>query len=131
MRDRAARGIILVLDENLSGRRIVNGLRDNGLPVRPQTDLMARGITDKEVLAALGPHPEYFLLSKDSDFHRKPAVKETLIQHGIGAFVITAHKNKTAADLVDLNHSCLAPHLTLRQKARPALCCQDTRKRPR
>jgi len=102
MRDRAARRVTLILDENLSGRRIVDGLRQNGIPVRPQTDFVKRGATDEELLRALARHPDHYLLSKDSDFHRKPAVKTALVRHGIGAFVITAHKNKTAADLVEL-----------------------------
>ncbi|MFH0964029.1 MAG: DUF5615 family PIN-like protein [Planctomycetota bacterium] len=102
MRNRAARRIVVVLDENLSGQRIVDGLRRNKIPVEPLTDLMERGATDEELLARLARHPDYYLLSKDSDFHRKPAVKEALIKHGVGAFVITAHKSKTAADLVEL-----------------------------
>ena len=102
MRDRAARGITLVLDENLSGRRILKGLRDEGIAVVPQTAFMKRGVSDEELLRKLAGKPDHFLLSKDSDFHRRPAVKAALFQHGIGAFIITAHKNKTAADLVSL-----------------------------
>ncbi len=63
---------------------------------------MARGIPDEEVLRILAQYPNCFLLSKDSDFHKKPMVKEALIQHGVGAFVITAHKNKTGPQLVEL-----------------------------
>jgi hypothetical protein len=36
------------------------------------------------------------------DAYSKPMVKKALIKHGVGAFVITAHKNKTAGDLVVL-----------------------------
>ena len=63
---------------------------------------MARGIPDEEVLAALAGRADHYLLSKDSDFHRKPHIKAALMSHGVGAFVITSHKNKTAADLVAL-----------------------------
>ncbi|HEY3276706.1 MAG TPA: DUF5615 family PIN-like protein [Syntrophorhabdaceae bacterium] len=106
MRDRPARGsLILVLDENLSGHRIVKGLTECGIPVKPQTDLMKRGIPDEEVLSALADHPDCFLLSKDSDFHKKPMIRKALIRHGIGAFVITSHKGKTAPELVQLINS--------------------------
>jgi hypothetical protein len=103
LRDRSARGgLILLLDENLSGRRIIKGLTTCGIPVKPQTDLMQRGLSDEEVLRILAGHPECFLLSKDSDFHKKPMVKDALVRHGIGAFVITAHKGKTASEIVGL-----------------------------
>ncbi len=103
MRDRSARGsLILVLDENLSGHRIVEGLIEHGIPVKPQTDLMPRGIPDEEVLGVLADHPHCFLLSKDSDFHKKPMIHKALIRHGVGAFVITSHKGKTAPELVQL-----------------------------
>ena len=102
MRDRTTRSVILVLDENLSGQRIVAGLKKHGIPVRAQTDLMERGITDEEVLANLAQHPDHYLLSKDGDFYRKPPIKAALMHHGVGAYVITAHKSKTAADLVEL-----------------------------
>ena len=102
MRGRAAGGVILLLDENLSGRRIIDGLTENGIPVRAQTSIMKRGISDEEVLAALTQYPDYFLLTKDADFHKKPVVKEAMVRHGIGVFVITAHKDKTAVQLVEL-----------------------------
>ena len=103
MRDRPARrSLILLLDENLSGHRIVEGLTECNIPVRPQTDLMTRGIPDEEVLRILADHPDCFLLSKDSDFHKKPMIRKAIIRHGIGAFVITSHKGKTAPELVQL-----------------------------
>lgn len=102
MRDRTPGSVTLVLDENLSGRRILDGLREREIPVLAQTSLMERGLPDEAVLQALAGHPDCYLLTKDSDFHRHPAVKQALLQHGIGAFVITAHKNRTAPELVDL-----------------------------
>lgn len=102
MRDRAASGLILLLDENLSGRRIIDGLQSLNIPVKAQTEIMDRGISDEDLLRILAEHPDCCLLTKDSDFHKKPVVKSALIEHGIGAFVITAHKNKTAVELVDL-----------------------------
>ena len=102
MRDRAARSLILLLDENLSGRRIIEGLVKIHIPVKAQTDIMQRGLSDEEVLRILARYPDYFLLTKDSDFHKKPVVKTALIGHNIGAFVITSHKGKTAAELVEL-----------------------------
>lgn len=102
MRNGTPGSVTLLLDENLSGRRIIEGLSNCGISVKPQTDIMERGITDQEVLAALSRYPDYYLLTKDSDFHKKPMIKEALILHGIGAFVITAHKGRTANELVSL-----------------------------
>jgi len=102
VRDRTPRSVTLVLDENLSGHKVLAGLQAAGIPAKMQTELMNRGLPDEEVLCRLAGHPDYFLLSKDSDFHRRPAAKAALIRHGIGAFVITAHKDKTATQLVEL-----------------------------
>lgn len=110
MRDRASGGLILVLDENLSGHRIVQGLQERGIPAQPQTNFMERGLPDEDVLRILKKTPDAFLLSKDADFHRRPAVRAALEQHGIGAFVITAHKGKTAPQLVELVAAAW-PHL--------------------
>jgi hypothetical protein len=65
LRDRAARSLILLLDENLSGRRIIEGLIKCNIPVKPQTDLMERGLPDEEVLRILARHPTCFLLTKE------------------------------------------------------------------
>jgi hypothetical protein len=100
VRDRAESSLILLLDENLSGRRIIDGLRSLEIPVKAQTDIMDRGVPDEEVLRILSGHPEMYLITKDSDFHKKPIVKKALIEHGIGAFVITSHKGKTAPSLL-------------------------------
>jgi len=102
VRDSADRRLILLLDENLSGHRIVEGLTELEIPVRPQTTIMQRGLPDEEVLEILARHADCFLLTKDSDFHKKPMVKKALIEHGVGAFVITAHKGKTGEELVNL-----------------------------
>ena len=102
MRDRAARGIVLVLDENLSGRTILAALRDAEIPVKPQTDFVKRGAEDTEVFAAIAPHRDCFLLTKDTKFHRKPPERAALMHYDIGAFVITSQKNKTGPELVAL-----------------------------
>lgn len=93
---------VLMLDENLSGKSIVEGLVAKGIPARPQTDFMPRGIPDEELLDNLARHPDIYLISKDSDFRYKPSVKSRLHAAQVGAFVITASKNKTGAQLVDL-----------------------------
>ena len=98
----SAHELELVLDENLSGRSIFEGLKNLDIPVKLQTDLMKRGISDQEVLEILAKHPNCCLISKDADFHRKPAVREALKKHGIGAFIITTHKGKTGAQLVTI-----------------------------
>lgn len=102
MRDRAICGIVLLLDENLSGRKIVTGLTALNIPVKPQTDIMERGLPDTKVLELIAKHDNLFLITKDSDFHRKSIVKKALIDYDIGTFVITSHKGKTAAELVAL-----------------------------
>ncbi len=91
--------LALVLDENLSGHRIFNTLKQADLPVKMQTELMSRGASDEEVLRILASHKNHYLISKDSDFHRKPTIRKCLIDHKIGAFIITAHKGKTAEEL--------------------------------
>ncbi len=102
MRDRADRRLILLLDENLSGHRIVEGLTALEIPVKPQTAIMERGLPDEEVLEILARHADCFLLTKDSDFHKKPMVRKALLEHGVGAFVITAQKTRLPQDLVAL-----------------------------
>lgn len=102
MRAREKRGIILVLDENLSGKSLLAGLREAQIPVRPQTDYFERQTKDPEAFAALAAHPDVYLLTKDRAFHRRPAEKAALMEHRIGAFVITAQKNKTGLELVEL-----------------------------
>ena len=93
---------VLMLDENLSGKSIVEGLTAKGIPAKPQTAFMARGISDEELLDNLAQHPDIYLISKDSDFRYKPSVKNRLESAKVGAFVITATKNKTGTQLVDL-----------------------------
>ena len=102
MRAREKRSVTLILDENLSGKSILAGLRGAHIPVRPQTDFFGRQTLDPEAFAALAAHPDCYLLTKDKAFHRRPAEKATLLQHGIGAFVITVQKNKSGPELVDL-----------------------------
>ena len=105
MRDRTPGGLTLLLDENLSGHRIINGLTECEIPVKAQTELMDRGISDEEVLSILSKHPDCFLLTKDSDFHKKPIAKAAIIQHCVGVFIITSHKGKTADELIELINS--------------------------
>jgi predicted nuclease of predicted toxin-antitoxin system len=71
VRDRADRSLILLLDENLSGHRIVEGLTLLKIPVKPQTAIMERGLPDEQVLEILAQHTDCFLLTKDSDFHKE------------------------------------------------------------
>lgn len=94
--------IILMLDENLSGKTIISTLQEKGVPVRAQTDYMDRGVTDESLLAHLADKLNVYLLTKDRDFRYKPSVKNALIKSKVGAFVITAHKNKTGNQLVEI-----------------------------
>jgi predicted nuclease of predicted toxin-antitoxin system len=102
VRDRTPRSLILVLDENLSGKIILAGLRTRGLAIRAQTEFMAKGIDDATVLRAMAQHPDCCLLTRDSDFRRHPTTRQVLLECGIGVFVITAQKHRTGDDLVEL-----------------------------
>ncbi|OPY64167.1 MAG: hypothetical protein A4E57_03661 [Syntrophorhabdaceae bacterium PtaU1.Bin034] len=63
---------------------------------------MPKGITDEEVLTNLARHPDHCLLSKDKHFHKRSITKSAILEHGIGAFVITSDKGKTASELIEL-----------------------------
>jgi len=102
LRARETRSVILVLDENISSKSILEGLLDAHIPVRLQTDFFPRQALDPEAFKILFDHPDCYLLTKDRKFHRKPAEKEALQRYGIGAFVITSQKNKTGPELVEL-----------------------------
>ena len=93
---------ILMLDENLSGKTIISALQKRSVPVRSQTDYMERGVPDETLLALLAHERNVYLLTKDRDFRYKPSVKKALIEAKVGAFVITATKNKTGAQLVEM-----------------------------
>lgn len=102
MREREARSVILVLDENLSGKSILLGLAKAGIPARPMTEFVHRAATDPEVFGALRHLPNHFLITKDKQFHRRPAEKAALMNYKLGAYVITSHKNKTGPELIEL-----------------------------
>ena len=91
-----------MLDENLSGKTILSGLQEKGIPVKPQTDYMERGVTDERLLEILAAEQNTYLITKDRDFRYKPSVKKALLESSIGAFVITATKNKTGPQLVEM-----------------------------
>ena len=93
--------MILVLDENLSGRSILDPLRQANIPVKALTEVMPRGTPDEELLVHIAKHPDHFLLSKDSDFYRHSGIRDTLKYHGVGAFVLANHKNQTGSQLAD------------------------------
>jgi hypothetical protein len=63
---------------------------------------MKRGIPDEEVLRILSQHPDCYLLSKDSDFHKRPIAKAAVLKYKLGVFVIVPHKGKTGPELVKL-----------------------------
>ena len=90
-----------VLDENMAGS-IVTRIQEAGFPVKAFVDLFDRGLADEILLEKLATRPNLFLVTKDSDFRYKPAVKKVLLAHGIGVFVITSGGNKSGAMLADL-----------------------------
>lgn len=94
--------IILMLDENLSGKTILSGLQEKGIPVKAQTDYMERGVPDEMLLELLASERNTYLITKDRDFRYKPSVKKALLKSSIGVFVITATKNKTGPQLVEM-----------------------------
>ena len=90
----------LLLDETLSGRTVLSGLKTHGIPVMGLCEVVDRGSSDTTVLNALAARPDLYLLTRDRDFRYHPRVKERLMAHGIGVFVITSAGNKTAPELV-------------------------------
>lgn len=93
--------IILILDENLSGRSILAGLAQRGLPVMPQTDYAPRGVTDADLVSALSKHPHLVLVTKDRDFRYKQDLVNQLMKAGLRVFALTSAGNRQGADLVD------------------------------
>jgi hypothetical protein len=93
---------VFVLDENLSGRSIVNGLRSRQIPVHPFTDYFDRGTDDHELIAGMHGRPDLYLISRDRDFRYKPDMAAALLRAGVGAFVLTSAGNKTGTQLVEI-----------------------------
>ena len=94
--------IILVFDENISGPSILGPLRKAGVPVKAQTEVMARGISDDQVLRHLSKHPDHYLLTHDADFHRHSGTVDVLKRHQVGAIVMTGLKNKKGPEIANI-----------------------------
>ncbi len=94
--------VVLLLDENLSGRSILSSLREQGIPVAGQAELLPRGISDSELLTNMAKLPGHYLLTRDPDFRYKRDVVETLRRVRVSVFVLTASGNKTGAQLAEL-----------------------------
>jgi predicted nuclease of predicted toxin-antitoxin system len=90
-----------VLDENMAGS-IVTRIQEAGFPVKAFVDLFDRGLTDEILLEKIATRPDLFLITKDSDFRYKPAVKKALLAHRVGVFIITSGGNKSGVMLADL-----------------------------
>jgi predicted nuclease of predicted toxin-antitoxin system len=117
--------IILMLDENLSGKTIVSALKEQGVPVRAQTDYMERGVPDETLLSLLAHERNVYLLTKDRDFRYKPSVKKALLESKVGALVITATKNKTGAQLVEMISAAWPKIQRAIEKHIAPLCCKN------
>ncbi len=94
--------ISLVLDENISGPSILAPLLNSGVPVKAQTEVMARGIPDDQVLEHLSKHPGHYLLTHDADFHRHTGTVQVLKRHQVGAIVMTGLKNKKGLEMAEV-----------------------------
>jgi len=81
---------------------IVELIRQAGFPVKAFKDLFERGLSDEILLERVAKNPRLFLITKDSDFRYKPAVKQALLSHVVGVFVITSGGNKSGAMLANL-----------------------------
>ncbi len=92
----------LLLDENLSGKSIIQGLLDRDIPAYPQWHIAPRGATDADLLLALAKHDDLYLLSRDPDFRYHAAIRKCLVDSGVGAFVITSSGNKSSQEIIDL-----------------------------
>ncbi len=100
--------IHLLLDETIAGKSIVAGLARHDISVIPLGDITSRGASDVEVLDALAGRPDLYLLTRDRDFRYHSAVRQRLLEAGVGVFVITSAGNKTGPQLVDLIASGLS-----------------------
>ena len=94
--------VVLLLDENLSGKSILVALRELSIPVAGQQEIMDRGISDSELLRKLSAYPHHYLLTRDPDFRYKADVIKTWRQLRVSVFVITSAGNKTGAQLAEI-----------------------------
>ncbi len=101
-REERLESIHLLLDETIAGKSILAGLAENNIPAIPLGEIAPRGADDTEVLDALLNKPGLFLLTRDRDFRYHPAVRQRILDAGVGAFVITSSGNKTGAQIVAL-----------------------------
>lgn len=103
MRKAAQKRLIsIVLDENISGPSILAPLRNAGVPVKAQTEVMSRGIPDDQVLQHLSKHPGHYLLTHDADFHRHTGTVDVLKRYQVGAIVMTGLKNKKGPEMAEV-----------------------------
>lgn len=99
---RRLENFVIVLDENLSSRRIIAKLLGHELPVHPQTDFVPRGATDPELVKALSGHPNIGLITRDEDFRYKAGTVEVLKTSKVGVFVLTGGGNRRAEEIADI-----------------------------
>lgn len=88
-----------VLDETLSGRSILQGLKERGIAVHSFQEFFQRGAKDTEVLQVLARQPGLFLITRDQDFRYKRDVAVEIRRRGAGVFVLSASGNRTGNQL--------------------------------
>ncbi len=102
MSEKRLEGIALLLDETLSGKTILETLRAKDIPVKALHEFCERGMDDISLMERLGRNSALYFVTRDRDFRYKSDVTASLIQNGVGAFVLTAAGNKTGVQLTDI-----------------------------
>jgi predicted nuclease of predicted toxin-antitoxin system len=88
------------LDRSLGRFKLATALRHAGLHIQVQDDLFAQDAPDEEWLSAVG-RSGWVVLTKDDKIRYRIRERETLIAHGVRAFVLTA-RNITAKEMADI-----------------------------
>lgn len=90
-------GIILFLDENLSGKTIPSALAEAGIAHETHTAHFKAGILDVEWLPEVGRRG-WIAITKDARIRYNPLEIETLRNARVGAFVLSSD-NLTGAEI--------------------------------
>jgi predicted nuclease of predicted toxin-antitoxin system len=103
--DKRLESVIIVMDENIAGHSILEVLNRRGIRAESQLKYTPRGVFDDDLVAALAPHPNLVLVTKDRDFRYKRDLVEKLPRLGLRIFVLSGLGSKTgeqiAAQILD------------------------------
>jgi predicted nuclease of predicted toxin-antitoxin system len=98
--------VILFFDDSIP-RRIVEALRALGCEARHLSEELSRSASDEEMLAFLGKHRDWRLVTQASRMAQRPHERAALMQAGIGVFVFATRAPTTVEQLMILVLECL------------------------